>query len=87
MATQIVILNESYIKIDDSFHIEWSDKGNAMPSLPSTIHSVIWNSLPGQNEIQTKDATTHMMTGNSNLKQMLMAKHGLIMTLIILKIL
>ena len=67
MATQIVILNESYIKIDDSFHIEWSDKGNAMPSLPSTIHSVIWNSLPGQNEIQTKDATTHMMTGNSNL--------------------
>ena len=38
-----------------------------MPSLSSTIHSVIWNSLPGQNEIQTKDATTHMMTGNSNL--------------------
>ena len=67
MATQIVISNEDYVKIDDSFHRDWIDKGNAMPSLPSTIHSVIWNDLPGQNEIQNKDASTGNMTGNVDL--------------------
>jgi hypothetical protein len=66
MATQIVILNDSYINIDDSFHIEWADKGNAMISLPSTIHGVIWNDLEGQNEIQNKDASDNM-TGNIDL--------------------
>ena len=66
MATQIVIHNESSINIDDSFHIAWADKGNAMPSLPSTIHAVIWNDQPGQNEIQNKDAN-HTMTGNTDL--------------------
>ncbi len=67
MATQIVILNDSYIKVDDSFHIEWADKGNAMPALPNTVHCVLWNNLPGQNEIQSKDASTGNMTGNTNL--------------------
>ncbi len=67
MATQIVISNEDYVKIDESYHINWADKGNAMPSLPSTIHSVIWNDLTGQNEIQNKDASTGDMTGNVNL--------------------
>ena len=67
MATQIVIHNDSSIQIDDSFYIAWADKGNAMPSLPSTIHSVIWNDLPGQNEIQNKDASTGNMTGNTDL--------------------
>ena len=66
MATQIVIHNNSSIKIDDSFHIAWTDKGNAMPSLPSTIHAVLWNDLPGQNEIQNKDASGNM-TGNTDL--------------------
>ena len=66
MATQIVIHNNSSIKIDDSFHISWADKGNAMPSLPRTIHAVIWNDLPGQNEIQSKDASGNM-TGNTDL--------------------
>ena len=66
MATQIVIHNDSSIKIDDSFHIDWEDKGNAMISLPSTIHAVIWNDLPGQNEIQNKDASGNM-TGNTDL--------------------
>ncbi len=66
MATQIVIGPGDYIKIDDSFHISWADKGNAMPSLPSTIHAVIWNDLPGQNEIQNKDASGNM-TGNTDL--------------------
>jgi len=66
MATQIVIINEGYIKIDDSYHIDWADKGNAMPSLSSTLHAVIWNELPGQNEIQNKDAN-HNMTGNTDL--------------------
>jgi len=69
MATQIVIGNGSHILIDDSYHIDWADKGNAMPALPDTVHCVLWNwnSLPGQNEIQSKDASTGMMTGNTNL--------------------
>ena len=67
MATQIVIGNESYIKVDDSYHIDWADKGNAMPAIPNTLHVLIWNALPGQNEIQSKDASTGMMTGNTNL--------------------
>jgi len=67
MATQIVIHNDSSIKLDDSFHIPWADKGNAMPSLPNTIHAVIWNDLIGQNEIQSKDPTTGNMTGNTDL--------------------
>lgn len=32
--------------------------------MPDTIHFVIWNNLVGQNEIQNKDASTGMMTGN-----------------------
>jgi hypothetical protein len=69
MATQIVIGNESHILIDDSYHIEWADKGNAWQAgwMPNTIHAVIWNNLTGQNEIQNKDASTGMMTGNTNL--------------------
>tara|TARA_R110002167_G_scaffold135097_1_gene321374 strand:+ start:370 stop:756 length:387 start_codon:yes stop_codon:yes gene_type:complete len=67
MATQIVIANESSIKIDDSFHIDWTDKGNAMPAIPNTVHVVIWNTLPGQNEIQSKDASTGMMVSNVDL--------------------
>ena len=69
MATQIVILNKDSIKIDDSFLIEWADKGNAWQDAwcPDTIHAVIWNTLQGQNEIQNKDASTGMMTGNINL--------------------
>ena len=67
MADQIVILNESYILIDDSFHITWVDQGTAMPSIPNTIHGVIWNNVAGQNEIQNKDAVTHNMTSNTDL--------------------
>ena len=67
MATQIVIHNDSSIKLDDSFYIPWADKGNAMPSLPNTVHAVIWNDLVGQNEIQNKDPATGNMTGNTDL--------------------
>ncbi len=69
MATQIVIGNESHILIDDSYNIPWVDKGNAWQAgwMPNTIHAVIWNNLTGQNEIQNKDASTGMMTGNTNL--------------------
>ena len=67
MATQIVIANGESITVDNDYLIEWADKGNAMPSLPSTIHFVIWNSLVGQNEIQNKDASTGLMTGNTKL--------------------
>jgi len=69
MATQIVISNGESILLDNSFHIEWADKGKNWVDAwcPNTIHVVIWNNLPGQNEIQTKDASTGMMTGNTNL--------------------
>ena len=67
MATQIVIHNDSSIKLDDSFYIPWADKGNAMPSLHNTVHAVIWNDLVGQNEIQNKDPATGNMTGNTDL--------------------
>ena len=67
MATQIVISNNDFIKVDDSFHINWADKGNAMPALSDTIHYVIWNNLAGQNEIQTKDPSTGNMAGNTDL--------------------
>jgi hypothetical protein len=45
MATQIVILNKSYIKVDDDFHIGWEEKGNAMPALDDSIHAVVFNEL------------------------------------------
>jgi len=64
MATQIVISNDDYIKIDDSFYISWVDKGNAMPALENTVHYVLWTS--GQKEIQIKDASSNM-TGNTDL--------------------
>jgi len=69
MATQIVIQNEDRILLDDSFAFNWNEKGNAWQDdwCPNTIHCVIWNNLPGQNEIQNKDASTGMMTGNVNL--------------------
>ena len=70
MATQIVITNGDKINIDNNSHvIEWADKGNAWQDAwcPNTIHAVIWNNLQGQNEIQSKDASTGMMTGNTNL--------------------
>ena len=62
-----MISNAGYVKIDDSYHINWADKGNSMPAIPATIHCVIWNDLTGQNEIQNKDASTGDMTGNVNL--------------------
>ena len=69
MATQIVIANGDSIKIDDTYHLEWADKGKNWVDAwcPNTIHAVIWNNLPGKNEIQSKDASTGMMTGNTNL--------------------
>ena len=69
MATQIVIQNGDNILIDDSFFIPWADKGNAWQAgwMPNPIHAVIWNALPGQNEIQSKDPATGNMTGNTNL--------------------
>ena len=69
MATQIVILNNDYFLVDDSFHIAWADKGDAWVNtwLPDTIHAVIWNNLVGQNEIQNWNVSTGSMTGNSDL--------------------
>jgi|TARA_R110002020_G_scaffold4546_3_gene19779 hypothetical protein len=69
MATQIVIQNGDNILIDDSFFIPWADKGKNWVDAwcPNTIHCVIWNNLQGQNEIQNKDASTGMMTGNTDL--------------------
>jgi len=69
MATQIVIFNADQILIDDNYSINWADKGKNWQDAwcPNTIHVVIWNNLPGQNEIQIKDPATGNMTGNTNL--------------------
>ena len=68
MATQIVITNGDIINVDNGSQIIlWADRGGSMPALPDTIHCILWNNLPGQNEIQDKDASTGMMTGNVNL--------------------
>jgi hypothetical protein len=69
MADQIVIANGESILVDNSFHIPWADKGKNWVDAwcPNTIHFVIWNNLPGQNEIQNKDASTGMMTSNTSL--------------------
>ncbi len=64
MATHIVISNNDYTNIDDSFRMDWTDKGNAMPALENTIHYVLWTS--GSKEIQTKvaDSDPPEMAGN-----------------------
>ena len=69
MATQIVIANGESILVDNSYRIPWADKGKNWVDgwCPSNYHYVIWNSLVGQNEIQTKDPATGNMTGNTNL--------------------
>ena len=68
MATQIVIANKESIFLDNTFYIAWADKGKNWVDAwtPDTIHYVIWNDLPGQNDIQNKDADGNM-TGNTNL--------------------
>ena len=68
MATQIVIANKESITVDDDFIIDWADKGKNWDDnwLPDTIHYVVWNAL-GPNEIQNKNASTNMMTGNTPL--------------------
>ena len=67
MADQIVISNNDSIKVDNSFHIEWADKGKNWVDgwCPNNYHYVIWNNLVGQNEIQLKDPSTGMMTGST----------------------
>ena len=67
MATQIIILPGDSIVIDQRDIMEWADRGNAMPAIPDTVHCVLWNNLSGQNEIQSKNASTGIMTGNTNL--------------------
>jgi len=69
MATQIVISNNDFVKVDDSFHINWPDKGKNWVDAwcPNTVHYVVWNTLVGENSVQNKDASTGMMTGNTAL--------------------
>lgn len=75
MATQIVIANKEHIALvfdngdeESFFTIYWADKGKNWNDnwLPDTIHYVVWNNL-GPNEIQNKNPSTGMMTGNTPL--------------------
>ena len=67
MATQIVIANGDSILLDNSFNFLWADKGNAFPDIGNDIHYVVYNTQPGQDEVQRKDPSTLMMTGNTSL--------------------
>lgn len=64
MATQIVISNEDYIKLDDTYIIPWTDKGKNMVAIPNTIHYIVYGQ-EGPKEVQNKDASTGSMTGNT----------------------
>tara|TARA_R100000541_G_scaffold560_1_gene3775 strand:+ start:497 stop:940 length:444 start_codon:yes stop_codon:yes gene_type:complete len=68
MATKITISNGDYINIDD-YGISWTDKGSAWQDdwCPTTIHYVIWDESATISEIQNKDSSTGMMTGNTTL--------------------
>jgi hypothetical protein len=66
MATQIVIKPGDNILVDQEGIIEWADRGNAMPDIGDNVHCIIWNNLPGQNEIQRKDTNGNMI-GNTDL--------------------
>ena len=73
MATEIVIAYGETILVDQSnasnfFRINWVDKGNAFPDIGNDIHYVIYNTLEGDNEVQRKDFSTGMMTGNTDLE-------------------
>lgn len=75
MATEILISYGEKIVIDQSsdnnFEITWADKGNAFPDIGNDIHYVVYNTLPGGDEVQKKDPSTLMMTGNTNLSSAL----------------
>ena len=72
MATEIIISYGDHIVVDQSgadggYHIDWADKGNSFPDIGNDIHYVIYNTAPGQDEVQRKDPSTSMMTGNTSL--------------------
>ena len=72
MASEILISYCDTIVVDQSnslggFSIKWADKGNAFPDIGDDIHYVIYNTAPGGDEVQRKDPSTHMMTGNTPL--------------------
>ena len=72
MASEILISYGDTIVVDQSnslggFSIKWADKGNAFPDIGDDIHYVIYNTAPGGDEVQRKDPSTHMMTGNTPL--------------------
>ena len=79
MATQIVIGNNDFILIDDSFHILWVDKGKDWDNnwIPNTIHYVVYNNVVGDNEIQTINPATGDMEGNTLLSDPALSITGL----------
>jgi len=70
MANEILISYGEKIVMDQSsarYEIEWADKGNAFPDIGNDIHYVIYNTGLGKDEVQRKNPTTQMMTGNTDL--------------------
>tara|TARA_R100000664_G_C2755134_1_gene142794 strand:+ start:631 stop:1083 length:453 start_codon:yes stop_codon:yes gene_type:complete len=77
---EITISNRDFIKVgsnpnttEDDLFITWNARGDnasVVENLPygtdNQIHYLIWNSLPGQNEIQRSNAA-HEMIGNTKL--------------------
>ena len=72
MASEIIISYGDHIVVDQSgadsgYYINWADKGNAFPDIGNDIHYVVYNTQPGQDEVQRKDPSTLMMTCNTSL--------------------
>jgi len=70
MATEITISYNDSIVVDQGTNerlIKWHEKGNAFPDIGNDIHYFIYNTLPGGDEVQRKDPTTLMMTGNTTI--------------------
>jgi len=59
-----MIFPEQSILVNDKYHIKWKDRGNKMPALLNNYHAIVYNDLPGPNEIQTRDPVTLDMAGN-----------------------
>ena len=70
---KITIANNDYILVETTnsagqvymYPIQWANKGGSMPSIPATVHYIIWDGSAG--EVQLCDAVTKKRNGEQSL--------------------